>query len=233
MDGGTLAPAVAPGAPTAPAVARTSGTNTVGWVTPSWNPGPSVTGYELQHNSNSSGGYPDGSWNGVPGCETLDASTRSCAHSGLTAGDKYRYRVRARNALGHGTWSPESAEATVVALLPGRPPRGTLREVRRFRCGPPAGTPHPRPSRAQGGPRAALGHYRKAESSAPPDRRPSSAWELTRPPTGGGRRDPGEARTREKGRPQASPDGAPTPGKDWPDELRKGKKTPSPKGERV
>ena len=53
-----------PGAPAAPSGSSDVGTNTVTWTAPSQTNGSAVTGYELQHNANSAGNWPEASWTG-------------------------------------------------------------------------------------------------------------------------------------------------------------------------
>ena len=93
-----------------PALGSLEGTSVKGTVLTGWTPPGAVTGYEVQYNGDFSGNYPEGSWRPVPGCSALDAGRRSCLHGGpgggLDKGDRYRYRARARNAVGRGEWSP-------------------------------------------------------------------------------------------------------------------------------
>ena len=111
-----------PPSPTTRSVSSANGTNTVAWTAVGKYLGGPVTGYEVQYNADDTGSYPDASWEAVPECVVLDAGKRSCTHgtpSGyLDKGDKYKYRVRARNAVGRGGWSLPSAEVVVTAGIP-------------------------------------------------------------------------------------------------------------------
>ena len=121
-DGSGDAIAVPPPSPTTRSVSSAIGTNTVTWTAVGGYLGGPPTGYEVQYNADATGSYPDASWEVVPECVVLDAGKLSCTHgtpSGyLDKGDKYKYRVRARNAVGRGGWSVPSAEVVVAAGVP-------------------------------------------------------------------------------------------------------------------
>ncbi len=115
-----LTPAVAaaatvPGPPAITALSPGKASVTVTWTAPANTGGSAVTGYVV-----------------VPYLGTTAQPARSFASAattqtitGLTAGATYRFKVRARNAVGLGTWSALSATVTPFAT-PGAPTIGTV-----------------------------------------------------------------------------------------------------------
>ena len=123
----TMVHSAVPSAPSVPTVSSASGINTITWTAPADN-GSAITDYEVQVNADSTGNYPDASWDDLSGCEASDltSGSRSCGHSGLSGGDKYKYRVRAVNGVGNGVWSPASSEITVGISAPDAPAKPTV-----------------------------------------------------------------------------------------------------------
>ena len=82
-------------------VISTNGENTIRWTEPEVN-GSRITGYTVQWSkANAIGDYE--TFNDLEGC--VDVLTLSCTHSGLVGGDRYKYRVKATNAMGDSDWS--------------------------------------------------------------------------------------------------------------------------------
>ena len=79
----------------------------VSWSAPSTTGGSAVTRYEVQYKRKSA------SWPSGPGSDNGTSLSRKI--DGLTNGYAYLVRVRACNAAGCGSWSPESSEVFLLA----------------------------------------------------------------------------------------------------------------------
>ena len=123
----------APSAPGAPVVAGLSTSSLrVSWSPPSTNPGPPVTGYELQYRSGTSGDWTSGP----------SSSSTTATIDGLSAGTSYQVQVRAVNAEGTSGWSATGTGTTTTSTPPpgppAQPPPGPPAQ-------PPPGPPGPPP----------------------------------------------------------------------------------------
>ena len=100
----SVTPATIPDAPTG--VTGTAGNNQVSlnWTAPANNGGSAITGYSIQHSSDSGS-----TWSGA-----ISTGSTSTSHTvtGLTNGTAYLFRVAAVNALGTGSYSGPSASVT-------------------------------------------------------------------------------------------------------------------------
>jgi Ca2+-binding RTX toxin-like protein len=112
--------AVIPAAPTAPGV-PTIGTATagnasavVGWTPPASNGGSAITQYEVQVINNATNAQ-------VGALRNAAANATQLTVTGLTNGTAYRFRVRARNAIGVSALSGNSNVVTPAATVPGAP----------------------------------------------------------------------------------------------------------------
>ena len=81
------------------------------WTTPVDN-GADITRYELQVSDDGSS-----DWSGLGG--QISASTTSYPHTGLSAGTKKYYQIRAYNSEGFGPW--RAASATTQSGVPDKP----------------------------------------------------------------------------------------------------------------
>ena len=101
-----------PGAPEAPRVTRAlEASLTVAWAEPE-NPGPPITGYDVQYREGPSGFFINAPHEGTGQTATL---------TGLEAATLYQVQVRARNEEGTGRWSQPGEGLTLAgptALLP-------------------------------------------------------------------------------------------------------------------
>ena len=101
-----------PGAPEAPRVTRAlEASLTVEWTEPE-NPGPPITGYDVQYREGPSGFFINAPHEGTGQTATL---------TGLEAATLYQVQVRARNEEGTGRWSEPGEGLTLAgptALLP-------------------------------------------------------------------------------------------------------------------
>lgn len=108
-------PAVAPGQVPRPSVGSIgSSTATASWNAPSSNGGSPILDYQLQLDDNSSFSSPS---------TVSGITSRSRAMTGMTPGQTWWVRVRARNAVNYGPWSPSKSFVTdaLPPLAPGSP----------------------------------------------------------------------------------------------------------------
>ena len=100
-----------PGKPAIPTVgpASTSGHTTlsVSWNAPS-NPGPAISGYDVEYRKNGAGSWFD---------DSVVVSGTSATISGVTPDSNYQARVLAKNAEGNGPWSAPGNGRTGVTPL--------------------------------------------------------------------------------------------------------------------
>lgn len=97
-----------PGTVATPQVSAGTRAATVSWTAPATGGSP-ITGYVITP-------YRNGT---AQAAITVGAGVRTRTITGLDAGVPYTFRVRARNAVGNGAWSPHSAAVTPTA--PGGP----------------------------------------------------------------------------------------------------------------
>ena len=100
-----------PGAPVLRAAPNGETQIDLSWDEPATN-GADITRYELQESDD---GNPP--WNGLGG--QISASTTSYDHTGLSAGTKKYYQIRAYNSQGFGPW--RAASATTQSGVPDKP----------------------------------------------------------------------------------------------------------------
>ncbi|MFZ4638758.1 MAG: fibronectin type III domain-containing protein, partial [Pirellulales bacterium] len=104
--------ATAPAAPAAPTVIAGDRQVTLSWTAPADN-GSAITGYSIEYSVD--GGASQVTWNPSP------ATATSATETGLVNGTSYIFRVVASNAVGTGTASAWSAQATPSNAVPGAP----------------------------------------------------------------------------------------------------------------
>ena len=121
----TVTPARVADAPTIDSVTPREDSAVVRWTPPTVTGGVPITGYELQVTDQA--GTPIGAPQAAGG-----AGARQFVVTGLTPGERYRFRVRALNAAGPGSFSALSP-SQVVGLAPTRP------GIRDARSGRPGG----------------------------------------------------------------------------------------------
>ena len=108
-----------------PEVTSANGVNTISWVAPASN-GSAITGYTVQYSkADASGDYAG--FSEVAGCGNITSTT--CTHSSLVGGDRYKYQVRATNAVGSTPWVV-SDEVTVSSSTPSAPTNMTATSAR-------------------------------------------------------------------------------------------------------
>ena len=121
----TVTPARAADAPTIDSVTPREDSAVVRWTAPTVTGGVPITGYEVQVTDQA--GTPLGAPQAAGG-----AAARQFVVTGLTPGERYRFRVRALNAAGPSSFSALSP-SQVVGLAPARP------GIRNARAGRPGG----------------------------------------------------------------------------------------------
>ena len=65
----------------------------------------------------------------LSGCVSATLTSVRCEHRGLTKDDKYKYSVKATNAMGDSKWSRLSSETRVIAAAPNAPNAPTATSV--------------------------------------------------------------------------------------------------------
>ena len=100
-----------PGAPVLRAAPNGETQIDLSWDEPATN-GADITRYELQVSDDGNSG-----WSGLGG--QISASTTSHPHTGLSAGTKKYYQIRAYNSVGFGPW--RAASATTQSGVPDKP----------------------------------------------------------------------------------------------------------------
>ncbi len=112
----------AAGAPSAPKLTATvNGPNsiTLSWTAPN-NGGTDITGYTVQVSETDEDDLADANESTGAGLTDLDMSTITATHTGLSAGDKRLYRVRASNGQ-DGAWSNVVTVTTTTGGVPAAP----------------------------------------------------------------------------------------------------------------
>ena len=87
---------------------------TVTWVEPADDGGSAITSYRVELRAVTASGL------GSASTRTVNGSTLEYAHSGLTVGSTWQYRVSARNSAGWGEWS-DPLQATTLSGVPAAP----------------------------------------------------------------------------------------------------------------
>ena len=113
-------PATVPGKPTSVVAVKGNASLAVTWVAPARNGGSLITEYIVKYSSNNG---VAGSWERFGVDPLVKITATSCTVTGLTNGTSYIIKVIAKNAVGVGVASINSASATpaMPATAPGSP----------------------------------------------------------------------------------------------------------------